>query len=204
MRSLLAKSGVTLLVVLALGSGLTLAATTSEPGMFLYPIKQTTQKLTGATGRPVKSLTPVIEVPQGDPDQPSPGAVDLPGADIQEDVAEGPDVTDSGQAMETIASPAPTPVRVVDEITVNMEPEAATVAGPESVDNASGPPAIEQLGSGYVDDGGKDDGQSEASQVGNLDDGQAGKNEKGNDNDSSHSDSDHDNESNDNREDHDD
>ncbi len=49
MRSLLAKSSVTILIVLALGSGLTLAATSSEPGMFLYPIKQTTQKLTGAT-----------------------------------------------------------------------------------------------------------------------------------------------------------
>lgn len=204
MRSWLAKSGVTLLVVLALGSGLTLAATTSEPGMFLYPIKQTTQKLTRATGRPAQSLTPVIEIPQDGPDKPSPSGVDLPAADVQEDVAEGPDVTDSGQAMETIASPEPTPVRVVDEITVNVEPEAATVAGPESVDDASGPPAIEQLGSGAVDDGRNDDGQSEASQVSGLKDGQAGKNEKGNDNDSSHSDSDHDNESNDNREDHDD
>ncbi len=206
MRSLLAKSSVTILIVLALGSGLTLAATSSEPGMFLYPIKQRTQKLTGATESPAKSLTPVIEVPQGVTDHSPSSTVDLPAEDVQEDAAEDPGVTGAGQAHEIIATPAPTPVRVVDEITVKPEPDANPGGGSETINNTSGPPAIGQLDSGYVGDSHDDDSQPEASKVSDLDDGQAGKKENSNDNDnhSGHSDSDHDNESNDNREDHDD
>lgn len=214
MRSLLAKSSITIFIMLALGSGLTVAATSSKPGMFLYPIKQTTQKFTGATGSPAKSLTPVVGAPQEGPlqegalpgeDQQPPANVDSPSEATQVDGAEVPEVTDAGQANETIATPAPTPVRVVDEITVNTGPDAVPGGGSQTIDNASGPAAIEQLGSGYVDDSGNDNSQAEGSQVGNLDDGRTGKKEKStdNDNNSSHSDSGRDNESNNNGEDHD-
>lgn len=206
MRSLLAKSSITILIALALGSGLSLAATTSEPGMFLYPIKQTTQKLTGATRSPAESLTPVIQVPQGGPGHLPSANIDIPSGEIQVDGAEEPEVIDAGQANEIIATPVPTPVRVVDEITANTGPDAAPGGGSESIDNASGPSAIEQLGSGHVDDGRNDEGQPESSKVGDLGDGRTGENEKSNENDnhSGNSDSDHDNASNDNQEDHDD
>jgi len=193
MRSLLAKSSITVLIMLALGSGLTLAATSSEPGMFLYPIKQTTQKFSGATGNPAKSLTPVIEVPHDDTSQPP-----SPDADAQVDVVQEPEMPDTVQANATTTTPVPTLVRIVDEITLTTEPATAPDGGSVSIDDAPGPPAVDQLGNNaFMDDGHNDDGQPAESEAGNLDDGQTGKKEKSTDNDNSRSESNDDDESHD-------
>jgi hypothetical protein len=47
MRPLLVKSSLIIAVVLAMTSGVTLASASSKPGMFLYPVKQMSQKATG-------------------------------------------------------------------------------------------------------------------------------------------------------------
>jgi hypothetical protein len=197
MRSLLVKSSITLFILLALGSSLTLAATSSEPGMFLYPIKQTTQKFTGAAGDPVTSLTPVIEVPPESEDPPPAANVDTPSEEDQADVAQEPDRMEPGQASEATA----TPVRIVDEITVTVELEQVPSAGADTVDTIHSSPAVDPLGSDYENNG-PDDGQPESSNADDMDDGLVDK-EESNDsdsnsnNDSGRSESSHDHESND-------
>jgi hypothetical protein len=174
-----------------LGSGLSLAATSSKPGMFLYPIRQTTQKFTGTTEAPTTSLPSTIEVPQDSENQPPSANVDTPIQDIQGDVAEEPEITQPGQKDEATASPAPTPARIVDEITATVEPEAVPSADLDSIANTQNSPANEQLS------GSSHDGQPESSHVDELGDGQAGKDQRS-DNDNSHSESSHDDGSNDN------
>ena len=206
MRSLLVKSSITLFILLALGSGLTLAATSSEPGMFLYPIKQTTQKFTGAAGGPVTSLTPVIEAPQQSEDQSPAANVDTPAEEIEADAAQESDRIEPAQASEASATPVPTPVRIVDEITATVEPEQVPGAGADSIDTMHSSPAIDLLGSGYENNG-PDDGQPESSNVDDLDDGLVDKeesNDNDSDSDSGRSESSHDHESNDDDDDKDD
>jgi hypothetical protein len=183
MRALLVKSSTLVLIILAMGSGLTLAATSSKPGMFLYPLKQATQKFTGATGGPATSLTPVIELPQESGGQPPAANVDPPSEDIQRAAAPEPEITQPGQIAEATATPATTPARVVDEIAVTAKPGQVPSGALVIPDNLSGSPAIEQLGSGSVDDSHKDVGQADPGGQGSD-----------NNDDDSHSDSDHDGE----------
>lgn len=189
MRALLVKSSMLILIILALGSGLTLAATASKPGMFLYPIKQTTRKFTGVAASPMTSPTPMIELPQEGASQPPSANVNPPSEDIQGEVAQEPEITEPGQIDEATATPAPTPARIVDEISVTAKPGEVPSGDPVILDNLSSSPAIDQLGSGSVDDGHNNDGQADTGG-------------RGNDKDDSHSDSDHDGESDDDGEDH--
>jgi hypothetical protein len=187
MRALLVRGSMLILIILALGSGLTLAATSSKPGMFLYPIKKTTQKFTGAPVNPATSLTPMNELPQEGAGQPPSANVNLPSEVIQGEVAQDPENTEPGRSDEATATPAPTPVRIVDEIAVTANPGEVPSVDPVILDNLSSSPAIDQLDSGSADDGHSNDGQTDTSEGGAKDDG--------------HSDGDHDDES-DNEEDH--
>jgi hypothetical protein len=189
MRALLVKSSMLILIILALGSGLTLAATSSKPGMFLYPIKQTTQKLTGAAASPMTPVTPRIELPQQGAGQPPSANVNPPSENIQEEVAQEPEITEPGQIDEATATPAPMPARIVDEIAVIAKPGEVPSGDPVILDNLSSSPAIDQLGSGSVDDGHNNDGQADTGG-------------RSNDKDDGHSDSEHDGESDDGGEDH--
>jgi hypothetical protein len=199
MRSLLVASGIIIFFVLAMGSGLTLAAASSEPGMFLYPIKQTTQKFTGANGDTTVSQPPIIDVPQDDVSQQSPAAGGSTSPqDIQEEVAQEPEITETPDPDQAASTPVPTPVRVTDEIAVTAEPSQVpnadvpnagmTITG--GVDN---PPAFEQLISGYgghsPDNDASDNGRSNES----PNDGQS--NENNNDHSESSDDDDSDDDS---------
>jgi hypothetical protein len=85
MRSLLVKSSFIFIIVLVTGSGLTLAAASSEPGMFLYPIKQTTQRLAGALGGTHAAQAPIVNTAQDGLEQPSSSGNDSPGQDGADD-----------------------------------------------------------------------------------------------------------------------
>jgi hypothetical protein len=198
MRSLLVKSGTTMLIILALGSSLTLASASSEPGMFLYPIKRTTQRFTGATGGPVAPMTSVIELPQESTSQQPSDNVDTAFEEVQEDLAEEPNITEPRQLNKAAA----TPVRIVDEITATVEPGVVPNEGSEVIENMSSSPVVDQLSSGYVDDSRNNDGRERAT-IGDLGDGQDDKEDRG-DNDNSHSESSHDDDANDDEDDNED
>ncbi len=200
MRSLLVKSGIIIFIVLAVGSGLTLAAASSEPGMFLYPIKQTTQKFSGANVDTTLSQPPMIDAPQDGPSQqpPAAGGSTSP-QDIQEDVAQEPEIRETPDPDQAASTPVPTPVRVTDEITVTTEPSEVPNAGVTNagmtitggVDNV---PAIDQLSSGY-------DGHSPDNDASDSGRGNEGPNDgRSNDNDNEHSESSDDDDSDDNSE----
>lgn len=197
MRSLLIKSGITMFIILALGSSLTLASSSSEPGMFLYPIKRTTQKFTGATGGPVAPTKPVIELPQESTSQQPSDNVDTAFEDVQGDLAEEPDITEPRQGNKA----ATTPVRIVDEITATVEPGVVPNEGSEVIENMSSSPVVDQLSSGYADDSRNNDGRERAN-IGDLGDGKA--DEERSNNDNSHSESGHDDDANDEEDDNDD
>jgi len=156
MRSLIVKSGIIIFIVLAVGSGLTLAAASSEPGMFLYPIKQTTQKFTGANGDTTLSQPPMIPVPQDGPSQqPTAAGGSTSPQDIQEDMAQEPEIMETADPGQAASTPAPTPVRVTDEITVTAEPSVVpnagiTNAGMTITGEVDKTPAIDKLSSGYA------------------------------------------------------
>ena len=114
MRSLLIKSSIVMSVVLALSSGVTMASAPSKPGMFLYPVKQITQKATGTLGN-----VTALEVPTTDArPQPAVTASGLAG-DLTQEPTVSPHV-DQATATAT-ATPAPTTVQAVDEITATAE-----------------------------------------------------------------------------------
>jgi hypothetical protein len=71
MRSLLIKASIITSLVLSLGSGITLASASSKPGMFLYPVKQTTQKAIG-TFTNITAVEIPIAVPSQTPDTQGP------------------------------------------------------------------------------------------------------------------------------------
>jgi hypothetical protein len=191
MRSLLTKSSITILTLLALGSSLTLASASSKPGMFLYPLKQTTQRFGSAAGGPAQPLPPATEASkQGVSQQPS-ATPDTASQEIQGDASQEPDVGGPGRMDEATATPAPTSARVVDEITVSVEQVEVPSADPNKIGTMSSPQAFVQLESSSHDD------QPERSNVGDRNVGQADK-EGSNENDNSHSESNHEDESNDN------
>jgi len=195
MRSLLVKSGIIVFIVLAVGSGLTLAAASSEPGMFLYPIKQTTQKFTGANGDTALSQPTMIDVLQDGPSQqPSAAGGSTSPQDIQEDVAQEPEITETPEPDQAASTPVPTPIRVTDEITVTAGPgkvPTADIAITGGVDNA---PAINELSSGYDGHSRDDDASDNSRSDEGTNDGQS------NENDNEHSESSDDDDSDDNSE----
>ena len=192
MRSSLVKSGIIVFIVLAVGSGLTLAAASSEPGMFLYPIKQRTQRFSGAGGDTTLSQPPMIPVPQDGPSQqPSAAGGSTSPQDIREDMAQEPEIVETAVPDQAASTPVPTPIRVTDEITVTAGPSevpAADIAITGDVDNA---PAINELSSGY--DGHSRDTDASDNGRGN----ERANDEQSNDNDNDHSESSDDDDSDD-------
>jgi hypothetical protein len=71
MRSLLIKASILTSLVLSLGSGITLASASSKPGMFLYPVKQATQKAIGTFAN-IAAVEIPIAVPSQTPDTQEP------------------------------------------------------------------------------------------------------------------------------------
>jgi hypothetical protein len=71
MRSLLIKASIITSLVLSLGSGITLASASSKPGMFLYPVKQMTQKAIGTFAN-IAAVEIPIAVPSQTPDTQEP------------------------------------------------------------------------------------------------------------------------------------
>jgi hypothetical protein len=144
MRSLLVKSGVIAILALVMGSGLTLASAPSKPGMFLYPVKQTAQKITGAFTNGPGTTTPIIIVTQDAVQGKSDLSHDDPSADNEDDTTEQPDLAAPPQTQEpTVAVPSATkgpaaapvppkeeattapdsaPARAVDEINLIAQP----------------------------------------------------------------------------------
>jgi hypothetical protein len=146
MRSLLVKSSLIFIIVLVTGSGLTLAAASSEPGMFLYPIKQTTQRLAGALGGTHAAQAPIVNTAQDGLEQPSSSGNDSPGQDGADDgPAQAPasaqtpgtgaatatpaderhergtlESTPTPRADQATATRVPTRARSVDEITTSV------------------------------------------------------------------------------------
>lgn len=144
MRSLLLKSGVIGIIALVMGSGLTLASASSKPGMFLYPLKQTTQKVTGAFTNGPGNVTPIIIVTQDAAQQKNELANDDPSGDNEDNTAEQtsfpaptqdhestpaftpatkePVATQASPTKEATAALAPMPARAVDEINLITQP----------------------------------------------------------------------------------
>jgi hypothetical protein len=144
MRTLLVKSSVIGIIALVMGSGLTLASASSKPGMFLYPLKQTTQKVTSAFTNGPNNVTPVIIVtqnagpeepeltsddPSGDNEDnaarqisfPTPAQVHRPILTVTSS-AKGPVATQASPAEEATAAAPPTPAHAVDVINLITQP----------------------------------------------------------------------------------
>jgi len=175
MRSLFIKSSLSFIIVLATGSGLALAAASSEPGMFLYPIKQTTQRLAGALGGAYGTQAP-INTAQDGLEQPPLSGNDGPGQDGAGDgAAQAPASAETPGAGAPTATPAdkrheqgtlestptphadqatatrmPTPARTADEITATVQ------AGGDVLNITSNSPEGTQPGN-------QDENQSQAS-----------------------------------------
>jgi hypothetical protein len=153
MRPLLVNGGIIILIIVAMGSGLMLAAASSEPGMFLYPIKQTTRKFTGAGGDTLIVQPSIINVPQdGAGQKPSAAGGSTDPENIHEDVALGLDITEIPDPDQAANTPVPTPVRATDQITVSVEPSEIQNADLAIAGNVDSPPVINQLSSGHDGD----------------------------------------------------
>ena len=114
------KAVTTMALLLAMGAGLTLAAESSEPGMFLYPLKQTSHRVTDGLGdsggdeRATIQAAPAVDM-----------AEDPASEAAEDDATPGPDLSrpSSPSSPDTpTATPVPTLARVVDEIMPSIEP----------------------------------------------------------------------------------
>jgi hypothetical protein len=95
MRSLLIKASIITSLVLSLGSGITLASASSKPGMFLYPVKQTTQKAIGTFAN-IAAVEIPIAVPSQTPDTQEPVVPENSAVkEIQPGTTQGPTDTES-------------------------------------------------------------------------------------------------------------
>ena len=119
MRSLLAKSVITIFIVLSLGTSLAWASTSSRPGMFLYPVKQTTQK----AAQVLKDI-PTVEIRLTAATPPPIATADDQAADPTAEPTSTATATATSAATATVA---PTPVRAVDKIV----PTATAGANPD-------------------------------------------------------------------------
>jgi hypothetical protein len=139
MRFVLAKGILIFLIILVTGSGLTLAAASSEPGMFLYPIKQTTQRLAGALGGTYATQAPIISTTQDGLERPPLSGNDGPGQDganegaVQAPVS--PETPGTGEATTPSAdeghergTQASTPAPHADQATATRVPTRARTA----------------------------------------------------------------------------
>ena len=121
MRSLFAKSLITVFVMLSLGTSLAWASTSSRPGMFLYPLKKTTQ-----TAAQILKDIPTVEIHLT-------AATPLPVAthdDQADDPTPEPTSTTAATATSTAtATLVPTPAKAADKIiptaTVGADPGVA-------------------------------------------------------------------------------
>jgi hypothetical protein len=170
MRSLLVKSGVIAILALVMGSGLTLASAPSKPGMFLYPVKQTAQKITGAFTNNPGTTTPIIIVTQ-DAVQEKPDLIyDDPSSDNEDDATEQPDLAAPPQAQEpTVAVPSATKGPVAAQVPPSEEATVAPAVAPaRAVDEINlitqpgGSPGADAGGT-YSNSGVSDNGQPDGS-----------------------------------------
>jgi hypothetical protein len=138
MRSLLIKASIVTSLVLSLGSGITLASASSKPGMFLYPVKQTTQKAIGT----FTNIT-AVEIPIAVPSQtPEVQEVAVPQnssvKDIRPDAAQVPadiEGTEETQGDETADTTPRTPVAPPQA--VQRTDDTPGVAGPDAGRNSA-------------------------------------------------------------------
>ena len=111
MRSLFAKSLITVFVMLSLGTSLAWASTSSRPGMFLYPLKKTTQK----AAQILKDI-PAVEIRLTAATPPPVATHD----DQADDPTPEPTSTTAATATSTSTATAtlvPTPAKAADKIT---------------------------------------------------------------------------------------
>jgi hypothetical protein len=126
MRSLLIKASIITSLVLSLGSGITLASASSKPGMFLYPVKQTTQKAIGTFAN-IAAVEIPIAVPSQTPDTQEPVVPENSSVkEIRFDTTQEPTDTESislddtqenetaNSASHTPVAPSPTPQMLDD------------------------------------------------------------------------------------------
>jgi hypothetical protein len=126
MRSLLIKASIITSLVLSLGSGITLASASSKPGMFLYPVKQTTQKAIGTFAN-ITAVEIPIAVPSQTPDTQAPVVPENSAVkEIQPGTTQEPTDTESislddaqeneaaNSASRTPVAPSPTPQMMDD------------------------------------------------------------------------------------------
>jgi hypothetical protein len=115
MRSLLIKASIMTSLVLSLGSGITLASASSKPGMFLYPVKQTTQKAIGTFSN-ITAVEIPIAVPSQTPEVQESAILETSSVkDIRPDTLQEPAgtegiIADDTQGDEPADTPPPTPV----------------------------------------------------------------------------------------------
>jgi hypothetical protein len=165
MRSLLIKGSLIILIVLATGSGLTTAATSSEPGMFLYPIKQTTQRLAGA----LRSVMANLNTPQDRAGQQPGVGHDSPASNAERNATQVPASMETHGTDEATATPAPEDqaredpgmtqtsyageatatrvlpqVQITDEITTTVRSDTSPSLDANATNNMSGSPDISQ------------------------------------------------------------
>jgi hypothetical protein len=108
MRSLLAKCFILMFVILSLGTGLAWASTSSRPGMFLYPLKKTTQR----AAQILKNI-PAVEIHLAAA-TPVPVATD---DDQAGDPTTEPTATTAATATSTATTTrAPTPAKAADKL----------------------------------------------------------------------------------------
>jgi hypothetical protein len=134
MRSLFAKCLITLFVVLSLGTGLAWASTSSRPGMFLYPLKKTTQR----AAQVLKNI-PAVEIHLA-------AATPLPvAADADQPGDPTPEPTSTTMATATSTATVtrePTPAKAADMITPMATASAdPAVASTNTITPSLDPPA---------------------------------------------------------------
>jgi hypothetical protein len=130
MRSLLVKCFILIFVVLSLGTGLTWASASSRPGMFLYPLKQTTQR----AAQILKSI-PAVEIHLAAA-TPAPVATDDDQAD---DPTTDPTSTTAAPATSTAtATRTLAPVKAADKIS----PTATAGAHPDVIPTGTIAPSL--------------------------------------------------------------
>jgi hypothetical protein len=138
MRSLLAKCFILMFVVLSLGTGLTWASTSSRPGMFLYPLKQTTQK----AAQILKNI-PAVEIHLAAA-TPAPVATD--DGQAGGPTTEPTSTTEATTTSTATATRAPTPVKAADKIAPTATAGADPVVIPTGTITPSLASSVQVLG----------------------------------------------------------
>jgi hypothetical protein len=138
MRSLLAKCFILMFVVLSLGTSLTWASISSRPGMFLYPLKQTTQR----AAQILKDI-PAVEIHLAAA-TPAPVATDDDQAD--DPTTEPTSTTEATATSTATTTRVPTPVKAADKISPAATAGADPVVIPTGTITPSFAPSVQVLG----------------------------------------------------------